>query len=117
ILLLRREYLFDSKIRPRLSPEIFNCEFCRKVISLLLNLTEDEKELSFGFLNENLTPQEVGELEGMKKKREELGNNATSVLLELIQRLEDEKKKKELKNEPLSSAWMEKLKAEKAKKE
>ncbi|MBR3836854.1 MAG: DNA primase [Clostridia bacterium] len=117
ILLLRREYLFDSKIRPRLVPEIFNCEFCRKVMSLLLNLTEDEKELSLGFLNENLTPQEVGELEGMKKKREELGNNATSVLLELIRRLEDEKKKTELKNEPLSSAWMEKLKAEKAKKE
>ena len=83
----------------------------------MLRATEEGEEFSFAALNEDFTPAEIGELEGMKKKREELGNNAPAVLLELADRLEDEQKKQELKNEPLSAAWLEKLKAEKARKE
>ncbi len=117
ILLLRQEYLLDQKIRPKLTPDIFNCEFCRKVLLSLLKQTAEGEVFSFSSLNEEFTPQEVGELEGMKKKREALGNNSTSVLLELIDRLAEEQKKKEIKNEPLSAAWLEKLKAEKARKD
>ena len=117
ILLLRREYLLDAKIRPRLNPELFRCEFCKRALLAMLRATEDGEEFSFASLNEDFSPAEIGELEGMKKKREELGNNAPAILLELVDRLEDEQKKQELKNEPLSAAWLEKLKAEKARKE
>lgn len=117
ILLLRQEYLLDAKIRPHLKPENFQCEFCRKALTLLLSATAEGDPFSFSHLNQALTPEEIGELEGMKKKREELGNNAPAVLLELCERLEEEVKKTEMKNEPLSAAWVEKLKAEKARKD
>ena len=68
-------------------------------------------------LNEEFTPGEIGELEAMARRRRELGNNAPSVLLELVERLEEEKKKNEMKKEPLSADWLEKLKQEKARKD
>lgn len=117
ILLLRREYLTDAKIRPKIHPEHFKCEFCRRGVEAMLRLTEAGENLPFSALNEFFSPEEMGELEGMKRKREELAGNSTDILLELIQRLEEESKKKEIQNEPLSAAWMEKLKAEKQRKE
>ncbi|MBR5295871.1 MAG: hypothetical protein IKU24_04700, partial [Clostridia bacterium] len=62
-------------------------------------------------------PEEIGELEGMKKKREALGNNAPAVLSELFERLEEEARKKENRQEPLDGSWLEKLKAEKLRKD
>ena len=104
-------------MRPLLESAPFRCEFCRRVLEKMLFLTGDEEPFSFPALNESFTPEEMGELEGMKKKREELGNNSTDILTELLRRLGEEQKKDELKNEPLSSAWLEKLKAEKARKD
>ena len=83
----------------------------------MLRLTESGEVLPFSALNEAFSPEEMGELEGMKRKREELAGNSTDILLELLARLEEETKKKENQNEPLSSAWLEKLKAEKQRKE
>ena len=117
ILLLRSEYLTDRTMRPQLESAPFRCEFCRRVLEKMLFLTGDEEPFSFPALNESFTPEEMGELEGMKKKREELGKNSTEILTELLRRLGEEQKKDELKNEPLSSAWLEKLKAEKARKD
>jgi uncharacterized small protein (DUF1192 family) len=53
----------------------------------------------------------------MKKKREALGNNSPAVLTELIERLSMEAKKKEDQKEPLTGSWIEKLKAEKSRKD
>ncbi len=113
ILLARPDYLTDSKYRPLLKPELFSCEFCKKVLETLLRVTEEGEEFSFSVLNESFSPDQIGELEGMKKKREELGNNAPAVLKELFERLEEEAKKKENRQEPLTGSWLEKLKAEK----
>ncbi|MBR2616566.1 MAG: DNA primase [Clostridia bacterium] len=117
ILLLREEYLLDQKLRPKLDPSTFRCEFCRRALDALLRATEEAESFSFSALNEAFTPAEIGELEGMKKKREELGNNTPAVLMELLSRLEDEKKQKELKQQPLSTEWMEQLKAQKSRKD
>jgi len=113
ILLLRQESLQDKTIRPRLRPELFTCEFCRRALEKILFLSRDAEPFSFSALNEFFTPQEMGELESMKKRREELGNNSGAVLLELFDRLEEELKKKEIQNEPLSPEWLEKLKQKK----
>ncbi len=117
ILLARPDYLTDSRYRPLLKPELFQCEFCKKVLETLLTLTEGGEEMSFAKLNEHFSPDQIGELEGMKKKREALGNNAPSVLTELFDRLNEEARKKENREEPLTGSWLEKLKAEKSRKE
>ncbi len=117
ILLLRREYLLDPAIRPIIKPELFSCEFLKRALETMLGQTEVEEGVPFAALNEFFTPEEMGELEGMKKKREALGNNSPAILKELFERLEEEKKKKEIKAEPLSGDWLEKLKAEKSRKD
>lgn len=114
ILLIRSEYLNTASVREKLSADLFQCEFCRRVLSLLLEATENGESLSFSVLNEALTPEEIGELEGMKKKREALGNNTTDVLTELIARLGEEKARLAIKNEPLSDDWLRRLKEKKS---
>jgi DNA primase len=114
ILLLRREYLLDATLRPIIRPELFSCEFLKRALETMLAQTEVEEGVPFAALNEFFTPEEMGELEGMKKKREQLGNNSPAILKELFERLEEEKKKKESKAEPLSGDWLKKLKAEKS---
>ena len=116
ILLLRHEYLSSAEIRPLLKPEIFSCEFCRRVLEVLLRSTENKEPLVPAALNEFFTAEELGEMDAMKTKREELGNNSTAILLELIHRLEEELKDKESENEPLDH-WLEKLKEKKVRKE
>jgi len=117
ILLLRTEYLTERSLRPLLRPDLFRCEFCRRVLETLLRLTENGETLHFSALNEHFTPEEMGEAEGMKKKREELGNNSPDVLRELWQRLEEESHKEEIKNEPLSADWQARLLAKKSRKD
>lgn len=117
ILLLRYEYLTDQKIRPLLKPASFSCEFCRRVLEFLLQATEDGEPFLPATLNEHFTAEEIGEMDGMKQKREELGNNSTEILLELIGRLDEELKQKETENEPLSGEWLEKLRQRKTKKD
>lgn len=117
ILLLRHEYLTDPKIRPLLKPSSFSCEFCRKVLEALLRATDGGEPFCPAALNEFFTAEELGEMDGMKGKREELGNNSTEILLELIQRLEEELKAKENENMPLSDRWLQDLKAKKTRKE
>ncbi|MBR5295660.1 MAG: DNA primase, partial [Clostridia bacterium] len=101
ILLSRPDYLTDSKYRPLLKAELFSCEFCKRALNFLLDATKDGEEFHFSVLNEQFSPEEIGELEGMKKKREALGNNAPAVLSELFERLEEEARKKENRQEPL----------------
>ncbi|MBQ3075115.1 MAG: DNA primase [Clostridia bacterium] len=117
ILLLRPDYLIDPKFRPLLDLSLFRCEFCKRALQALLDLTSDGEELNGSALNERFSPEEMGEMEGMRKKREELGNNSPEVLRELLERLSEESKKEEIKAEPLSGAWLEKLKAEKSRKD
>jgi len=117
ILLIRQEYLWDPAIRPKLLPEHFKCEFCRRSLEVLLKLTENGDPLSFSSLNEFFSPQEIGELEGMKKKRKELSGNSTGILTELLSRLAEEAEKEKMKNQPLSADWLAKLKAEKQRKD
>jgi len=117
ILLLRPDYLVDAKFRPLLTVDLFRCEFCKRVLGALLSLTENGEELRSGALNELFSPEEMGETEGMKKKREELGNNSPAVLKEMLTRLDEEAKKEENKAEPLTASWLEKLKAEKSRKD
>jgi DNA primase len=117
ILLLRGEYLTDAKIRPQIRPEHFKCEFCRRGIEAMLQLTEGGEPFQFSSLNEFFSPEQIGELEGLKRKREELAGNSTDILLELMARLAEEHKKQEIKSEPLTNDWLEKMKAEKQRKE
>ena len=117
ILLLRPDYLIDAKFRPLLENAGFRCEFCKRVLDALLSLTKNGEELSSGALNESFTPAEMSEMGGMRKKREELGNNSPAVLKEMLTRLSEEAKKEEIKAEPLSGEWLEKLKAEKSRKD
>jgi DNA primase len=115
ILLLQPEYLNDPKIRPRLEQASFRCEFCRRALSALLECSASEEAFSFSRLNAAFSPEEMGELEGMKKKRDGLGNH-TAVLTELLSRTEEEKEKSERKEQPLSDDWLNRLRAEKEKK-
>ena len=117
ILLLRPDYLLDAKYRSLLREEIFSCEFCRRALKALLDGTAEGEELSPGALNEVFSPEEMGELEGMKKKREELGNNSPAVLTELLERLSQEAEKNRAREEPLTNSWLEKLKDEKSRKD
>ena len=50
-------------------------------------------------------------------KGEELEINSPDVLKEMLRRISEEAKKEEIKAEPLSGAWLEKLKAEKSRKD
>ena len=117
ILLLCPEYLQDTKTRVILDPEKFSCEFCRRVLSTLLEKTQDHVEFDFAQLNEIFSPEEMSELEGMKRRRAELENNTPAVLAELFGRLAEEIEKKKVKLEPLSTEWLKKIKAEKIRKE
>jgi len=117
ILLLRTDYLTDPKYRALLDPELFRCAFCKRVLEALLALTRDAEELSSASLNGQFSPEEMGKMEGLRKKREELGNNSPEVLKEMLARLAEELKKEETKAEPLSGEWLEKLKAEKSRKD
>ena len=117
ILLLRPEYLKDKKCLSYVDPELFTCEFPKKVLCAMLEMTGEDREFSFGALNEIFSPEEMGELERLKKKREDLGRNDPEILAELFVRLKEEKEKKESRQAPLDGAWLEQLKAEKSRKE
>ncbi len=117
ILLLRPDYLADPKYRALLNPDLFRCDFCKRVLQALLDLSEHREEWNGGAMNELFSPEEMGQMEGMRKKREELGNNSPQVLKEMLTRLAEEMKKEETKSEPLSGSWLEKLKAEKSRKD
>ena len=114
MLLIRTDYLTDPQYRVLLDPELFRCEFCKRVLVALLELTEDAEDLNTPALNERFSPEEMGQIEGWRKKREELGNNSPDVLKEMLERISEELKKAETKAEPLSGAWLEQLKAEKS---
>ncbi len=115
ILLQRPEALCDAKIRARFKPELFQCAFLRRAAEALLAVSEGP-ELCTSRLNEFFTPEEIAELEELRRKRERLGNQE-SVLHELFDRLEEEARAKARREEPLSADWLERLRAEKGKKE
>lgn len=114
ILLLLPEYLSDPKTRALLDVQNFSCEFCRRALAFLLETTKNGETFDFARLNEVFEPDEVGELEGMKRRRAQLENNTPAVLRELTERLAEEAEKKKIRSEPLSEEWLEKLKAKKS---
>ena len=117
ILLLRPDSVSDPKIRALAASAHFRCEFCRRALEAILALTENGEPLRSEALNERFSPEEMGELEQLRRRREALGNNSPAVLRELFERLEEDEKSKELRETPLSADWIEKLKQEKIKKE
>ena len=117
ILLLREEYLLDPAIRIRLVPENFRCDLNRRALEVFLRLTESGEIFPFSALNESFSPEEIGELARMREMRRALKVNTPAVLKEMLDRLEEEQQKSDIQNEPLSTAWLEKLKAQKERKE
>ena len=117
ILLLRREYLWDEELRAALSEEIFLCEFNRRVITLLLSLSEDHRSVDLSDLGEHLNADEMSVVTGYTVKRGLLNDNSLSVLKEMIESLRQAAKKEKAKGEdkPLDQ-WLADVKEKKTKK-
>lgn len=113
ILLLRPEDLVSPKIRGKLDPALFRCEFTRRALEVLLALSEDGKTPDLSRLNETFSPEEMSELENMRRRRREMENNSPQVLEELFQRLTEDREKSENAASPLSADWLEKIRKQK----
>lgn len=116
ILLVRPGDLTDPKIRAILDPEQFRCDFCKKALKAILDATENGEPFAFSMLNENFSAEEIGALEEMRRKREQVSNNSPAILKELFARLAEEAEKDQGKNAPFDREWFEKIKAQKVKK-
>ncbi len=117
ILLLRKEYLSDPAIRPGLDPSLFSCALYKKALETMLELTENGAEFDPAALNEVFTPDEIGELERLRRARAQIGTNTPDLLRELFLRLREEWQKKEDGVVPLSAEWLLKLREQKKGKE
>lgn len=114
ILLKRPEDLLNQSVREKIDPELFRCAFTRRALEVLLDLTKDGDAVEFAQLNEHFTPEEMAELERMRRRREEMENNSPKVLDELFRRLREDKEKNEIAQSPLTADWLEKLKKQKS---
>lgn len=114
ILLVRPEYLLSAETRARVESAVFSCDFCRRVRDALLEATRDQTPLNYATLNEPFSPDEIGELEGLKIKRSGLGNQL-SVLEELLDRLAWETQRSETRSLPLGEDWLQSIKKQKNK--
>ncbi|MDD6313008.1 MAG: DNA primase [Firmicutes bacterium] len=90
ILLLRSEYLADPKIRKRLSDACFKCEFNKRMLLLLLELTENGGTFDFGELGAFLTADEISAATKMMLSRKNLSDNSEKVLTELLDALDSD---------------------------
>ena len=113
ILLLRPENLINPATRAELDPELFRCEFTRRALEALLALSENGEEPDLARLNERFSPEEMAELEKLRRRRREMENNSPQVLEELFRRLLEDREKSETAASPLSSDWLEKIKKQK----
>lgn len=113
LLLLRPEYLIHPKLRSRLTPDIFLCEFHKKLISVLLDLTNDQST-DLSLLSSHFTPEEMGKTVGYKVRREMLLDQGETVVLALIDELENTADRKQTDSSPASMlAAIEELKKQK----
>ncbi len=92
ILLLFPEFI---KGTPQLSDEDFVTAFNRRVYVMLKEVVEksDGGELDISALNEEFTPEEMGRIHSMYRKRRELLINDLPTLESLVETLKSEKKK------------------------
>ena len=58
ILFLRPDYLTDPKYRALLDVELFRCEFCKRVLKAMLELSETREEVTLAALNQHFSPEE-----------------------------------------------------------
>ncbi|MBQ9543614.1 MAG: DNA primase [Clostridia bacterium] len=114
ILLLRKEYLLDEKLRARLSPSLFENDLNRRAVEKLLELTSDGAGFDWGKLGESFGADEIGVLSGYSAKRAALADNGTDVLFEILDSLEKKAADSGAKDEPLET-WLSKLKKDKTK--
>ncbi len=114
ILLLRSEYLSDESIRERIREEVFLCEFNRKLVALLLRLSEGNRTVELSDLGEYLSADEMSAVVGYTVRRSQLNDNSPAVLKEMLDLLKDAKETKQ-RNEALQplNEWLEQLKAKK----
>lgn len=114
ILLLRSEYLLDESIRRELREEYFLCDFNRKLVGLLLSLSEGHRTVELGDLGEHLSADEMSAVMGYTVKRNQLSDNSPQVLKEMLRLLKEVKEQKDQKEnaQPLDQ-WLEQLKAKK----
>ncbi len=114
ILLLRSEYLWEEELRASLEEDIFLCEFNRKVLRLLLTLSEDHRSVDLGALGEHLSADEMSAVTGYTVKRSLLSDNSLPVLKEMIALLRQAAKKEKEKDshQPLDQ-WLEDMKKKK----
>ena len=89
LFMLRPEYLNQSNIKDRLKPDIFLCDFHKKVIGIMLDLTKENDHPDFTALSPYFTPEEMGKIIGYKVKREVLIDQGEKVVLELLDTLEE----------------------------
>ena len=112
VLLLRKEYLSDEKIRARLSPALFENELNRRAIEKLLELSENGEGFDWGELGEGFGADEIGVLSGYCARRAELSDNGTDVLSEMIDALERRSGKASGPEVPLDK-WLSEMKKNK----
>ncbi len=102
LLLLRPEYLLQPTIRTRLAADVFRCEFHKKLISALLEITAEQSTPELTSLSSYFTPEEMGKTVGYKVRREMLLDQGESVVLSLLDELESIPKEITNDNSPAS---------------
>jgi len=113
ILMLRSDFLRDKALMARLTPDMFMCEFNRKVLEKLIEISGGDEHPDVGALGQFFTPEQMGAIMKMQVSRSGLSNNSVQVLEELIQRLEDERRKQSAGEEDLLQ-YLEELKKKKS---
>ncbi len=96
ILLLYPEYIAKPPAST-LTKELFITEFNRQVFSALIELLERSESFDISDLNEFFTPEQMGRIHSMYRKRKELTVNDTTTLTQLIAALKKEKEKETAK--------------------
>ena len=93
LLLMRPEYLKDKEIGQVISPDIFMCDFTRKVYLSLAEKTLNES-FDVSALGEDFSPDEMGRITKFILTRQTLSNNSVEVARELALTLKNEFEKK-----------------------
>jgi len=103
VLLMHPEYMGDDSVKECVRPDDFVTAFNRKAVTEIRRIYSELSEkaggaggdggFDFSYLNETMTPEEVGALMKMRVAREELADNGPGVLRELADSLAEEKRK------------------------
>ncbi len=93
LILIHPEYLGSEALKGKISEEIFQCEFSKKVWR---ELVRNSQELQGGIetFGDAFTADEMGRITQMTIRRRELTNNSESVALELAESLGKEAERK-----------------------